>query len=417
MAEYEMPRMTLEERRKYLKRVWPRYIQSDRKGRGALLVEMEQVTGMHRKSINRLMRSAHQGSLERKKRSAPRPPTYRKEVNAVVGVVWESLDYICAERLTPQLLCTARHLERFGELERVGVALTPQLEEQLARVSRATVQRMTSKLRSVGRANMCLPRRGPERANRTNSATKGVPMGRIPWQTQEPGHFEVDLVHHCGPSTQGDYAHTLQMIDGATGWSERVAVLGRGQRAMEEGFRRIQERVPFTIKELHPDNGPEFFNAHMLRFWGEELTGLKLSRSRPYHKNDNRWVEQKNDTLVRAYLGNGRLDTASQVAALNELYDQMWVYYNLFQPVLHLAEKRYMLEEGKMRRKWDEARTPYERLKQTGSLPQEQRHKLDLLYEQTNPRALRLEIYRRLAQLWRWQARQDCSDGGVKQVA
>ncbi len=101
MAEYEMPRMTLEERRKYLKRVWPRYIQSDRKGRGALLVEMEQVTGMHRKSINRLMRSAHQGSLERKKRSAPRPPTYRKEVNAVVGVVWESLDYICAERLTP----------------------------------------------------------------------------------------------------------------------------------------------------------------------------------------------------------------------------------------------------------------------------------------------------------------------------
>jgi IS30 family transposase len=102
-------------------------------------------------------------------------------------------------------------------------------------------------------------------------------MGRIPWQTQEPGHFEVDLVHHCGPNTLGDYAHTLQMVDAATGWSERVAVLGRGQRAMEQGFRRIQERLPFPIKELHPDNGPEFFNAHMLRFWGEQLTGLKLS--------------------------------------------------------------------------------------------------------------------------------------------
>jgi hypothetical protein len=228
-------------------------------------------------------------------------------------------------------------------------------------------------------------------------------MGRIPWQTQEPGHFEVDLVHHCGPNTLGDYAHTLQMVDAATGWSERVAVLGRGQRAMEQGFRRIQERLPFPIKELHPDNGPEFFNAHMLRFWGEQLTGLKLSRSRPYHKNDNRWVEQKNDTLVRAYLGNGRLDTCAHVVALNELYDLMWVYYNLFQPVLHLVEKQYLEQEGRMRRKWDTATTPYERLKQAGALSSEQQDKLDLLYMQTNPRQLRTEIYRRLAQLWAWQ--------------
>lgn len=309
MAEENMPRMTLDERRKYLKRVWPRYVQADRKGRGTLLVEMEAMTGMHRKSLTRLMCRAGAGALERSPRSTARPPTYRKEVQAVVGVVWESLDYICAERLTPQLLTTARHLERFGELERVGVALTPELEAQLCLVSRATVQRMTTRLRQLGRGGAALPRRGPERANRRNSATKGVPMGRIHWQIEEAGHFEVDLVHHCGVSTQGEYAHTLQMIDGATGWSERVAVLGRGQRAMQEGFTRIKERVPFTIKELHPDNGPEFFNDHMVRFWGEELTGLTLSRSRPYHKNDNRWVEQKNDTLVRAYLGNGRLDT------------------------------------------------------------------------------------------------------------
>jgi hypothetical protein len=394
--------MTLNERRKYLKRLWPRYIQADKKGRGALLTEMEQVTGMHRKSITRLMRSAHQGSLERKKRKTKRSPTYGKEVGQVVSVVWESLDYICAERVQPQLLSTARHLAQFGELDKIGITLTPQLEEQLAGVSRPTVQRMISKLRSLNTA-LCLPRRGPERANRKNSATRGVPMGRIPWQTQEAGHFEVDLVHHCGQSTQGEYAHTLQMVDAATGWSERVVVHGRGQRAMEEGFRRIQGRVPFQIKELHPDNGPEFFNDHMVRFWGEELTGLRLSRSRPYHKNDNRWVEQKNDTLVRAYLGNGRLDTGVQVAALNELYDLMWVYYNLFQPVLHLSEKHYLQEEGKMKRRWDTARTPYERLKQTGALSSEQQEKLDRLHAQTNPRQLRNEIYERLAELWKCQ--------------
>src|SRR5262245_21364416 len=107
MADEEM---TLAERRKYLKRMWPRYAQADRKGRNVLLTEMEQVTGMHRKSLTRLMASAHQGSLERNKRKTKRSPTYGKEVEQVVSVVWESLDYICAERLTPQLLSTALHL-------------------------------------------------------------------------------------------------------------------------------------------------------------------------------------------------------------------------------------------------------------------------------------------------------------------
>jgi hypothetical protein len=404
MAEDEM---TLNERRKYLKRVWPRYLQADRKGKGALLTEMEQVTGMHRKSIIRLMTSP---TLSRKKRTTKRAPTYGKEVEGVVALVWESLDYICAERLTPQLLHTASHLDRFGELASVGITLTPNLQELLAQVSRSTVQRITGKLRSLGRAGAgALPRTGPERANRNrgNCATKGVPMGRIPWHTQEAGHFEVDLVHHCGGSTQGEYAHTLQMVDGATGWSERVAVLGRGQRAMAQGFTRIKERVPFAILELHPDNGPEFFNDHMIRFWGEELTGLKLTRSRPYHKNDNRWVEQKNDTLVRAYLGDGRLDTPTHVRAMNEMYDLMWVYYNLFQPVLHLSEKVYMEQEGQMKRKWDLAKTPYERLKHSGGLSGEQQEQLEQLYAQTNPRALREEIYKRLSQLWEWQRQKE----------
>lgn len=109
--------MTLNERRKYLKKIWARYLQADRKGRGVLLTEMEAVTGMHRKSIIRLMTSS---SLERKKRITKRVPTYGNEVERVVALVWESLDYICAERLTPQLLTTASHLERFGELARMG---------------------------------------------------------------------------------------------------------------------------------------------------------------------------------------------------------------------------------------------------------------------------------------------------------
>ena len=223
-------------------------------------------------------------------------------------------------------------------------------------------------------------------------------MGRIPWDTKEPGHFETDLVHHGGESAAGEYGYTLQLIDVATGWSERVTLLGRGQQAMEKAFTQVLERLPFAIKEVHPDNGTEFFNYHLVRFWKEKVTGVHLSRSRPYQKNDNRYVEQKNDTLVRQYFGELRLDTPEQIAAGNALYERMWLYYNLFQPVMHLCEK--MVEGDKVRRKWDQAQTPYQRLVATGVLSQEQQARLQALYEQTNPLLLRDEIYAGLDALW-----------------
>ncbi len=376
--------MTVNERRKYLKLMKVRYVAAKRVERSQLLTEMQEVTSLHRKSLTRLM---HTASLERTKRQKPRPRTYGSEIERVVVRVWESRDYICAERLTPSLLRMAQHLARFEPL-----GLTAQVEGQLATISRATVARILGKYRSRMRR---LPQKGAERANQV---TKGVPMGRIPWDISDPGHFEVDLVHHNGESSAGLYGHTIQLVDVATGWSERVAVMGRGQSAMEVGFRRIVERLPFPIRELHPDNGSEFFNQHLVRFWKDKVVGVQLSRSRPYQKNDNRMVEQKNDTLVRQYVGHQRLDSPEQVAALNALYEQMWLYYNLFQPVLHLCEKTVV--DGKVHRKWDQAKTPYERLLTSKMLGPEQQVRLQHLYEQTNPLALRQEIYQHLTGLW-----------------
>ena len=187
-------------------------------------------------------------------------------------------------------------------------------------------------------------------------------------------------------------------MDVATGWSERVAVLGRNQRAMQAGFRRILKRLPFPILQLHPDNGSEFFNDHMIRFWSEHIVGLKLSRSWPYRENDNRIVEQKNDTLVRAYLGYARIDTPAQCAALNALYDQMWTYYNLFQPVLHLVGKAVV--DGRLKRRWDRACTPYDRVLDSGVLGSQQQALLAVTYTQTNPRRLRRQIYQDLERMW-----------------
>lgn len=380
--------MTIDERRKYLRKLLPPYVAADRAGRGRLLDEMERVTGMHRKALIRLMRSQ---KLDRKPSVKPRGREYGLEVERVVRVVWEALDYVCAERLKPALLPVARHLAGFGEL-----VLTPRVEDQLAAIGLSTLREM---LRRLPTPQPRLPRKGPEEANRLR---KGVPMGRMAWDTSEPGHFEADLVHHCGVWASGEYAHTLQLVDLATGWSERVAVLGRGQLAMEGGFRRILDRLPFPLLELHPDNGGEFFSDHLIRYFGEEVTGMRLSRSRPYRKNDNRLVEQKNHTLVRAYLGNARLDTPERVEALNEIYELMWVYYNLFQPVMHLVEK--VVVDGKLVRKHDRAATPYERLKAAGGLAPDEIKRLDALYVRTNPRELRRHIRARLSALWDPQA-------------
>lgn len=377
-------RMTVNERRKYLKLMKPRYQKARRKEQSALLSEMEQVTGLHRKSLLRLL---HSDNLERTKRTKERGRTYGLATEQVILAVWESLDYVCAERLTPVLLSTAQHLARFG-----SVHLSHEVEEQLGQISEATVTRLLRRHRS---RKQRLPQKGPERANQVR---KPVPMKRIPWQTREPGHFEVDLVHHGGESTEGIYVHTLQLVDVATGWSERVAVLGKGQQAMEAGFRRILERLPFAVKELHPDNGPEFFNHHLVRFWGQSITGLTLSRSRPYHKNDNRFVEQKNATLVRRYFGTIRLDTPQHLQAMNTLYDRMWLYYNFFQPVMHLEEK--IAQADHVLRHWDQAQTPYQRLVAAGTLQSDQQARLQTLYEQTNPMTLRKEIYQLLVALW-----------------
>jgi transposase InsO family protein len=361
----------------------PHYQKAKRAERSRLLTDMEEVTGLHRKSLLRLL---HASSLNRKKRTTPRKRIYGLAVEQAILVVWESLDYVCAERLTPVLLSTAQHLARFG-----SVCLTSEVEQQMEQISEATITRCLRKHRA---RKQRLPRKGPERANQVR---KAVPMKRIPWDTTEPGHEEVDLVHHGGESAAGEYAHTIQLIDVATGWSERVAVLGRGQTAMEAGFRRILERIPFPILELHPDNGSEFFNQHLVRFWKDKVTGVQLSRSRPYHKNDNRFVEQKNATLVREYFGTQRLDTTEQVAAMNVLFEQMWLYYNLFQPVLHLIEKQ--VQPDGIVRKWDKAQTPYQRLLASGKLKAEQHTRLQTLYEQTNPLHLREQIYQGLAAL------------------
>jgi len=381
--------MNKDEQYKYLRMMRRRYRSADRKTKGKLLDEMESVLGIHRKSLIRLMN----GSLIRKKRERERGRIYGPAVDDALRVIYETYDGICAERLTPNLVSMARQLARHGELRTTGKLL-----DQLDRISISTVQRILNRIRQDQ------PRVPRGRPKSGRGITRGIPMKRLSWKIAKPGSFESDLVHHCGPWASGEYVYTIQWIDVATGWSERRAVLGRGSLVIEDAFLIFLARLPFPVLEIHPDNGSEFFNHHLLRFWGHRVRDVILTRSRPYHKNDNPRVEQKNSTLVRRYLGYDRLDTVEQVLAVNRFYDKMWVYYNLFQPVMHLAEKEFVQDDNggtRVIRRHDKARTPFDRLCDTDAITKTHREQLEALRDGINPRRLRQQIYDDLDDIFR----------------
>lgn len=384
MAETEP--MNVDERRKYLHKMRIRYWQTtDKKGKGALLDEMATVTQLHRKSLLRLMH----GDLARKPRRQQRGKVYGSDVQQVVKQIAHSLDYPCAERLQPNLVWVGKHLAAHGEL-----TLPAGLERKLKMISVSTLKRLLPPSRQAA-----------ERIAHGQGSPKGryaqrhaIPIRRIPWDETVPGHLEIDLVHHCGPSPAGQYVHTLQATDVATGWSECVALLGRSYLVIQNGFQRLEQRLPFPILEVHPDNGSEFINEVLLSCWRERVRPLNISRSRPYVKNDNRFVEENNFSQVRAYLGYNRLDTVAHTHLANQLYDQLWLYHNFFQPVLRLKEKHW--HEGCCQRIYHPAAPPLDRLLCTRLLPPPQQAVLLARRQSINPVAVRTQIHNLLDQIF-----------------
>ena len=380
-------KMTLSERRKYLKKQQNRYYAANRKERGRLLDEMGSITGLHRKALIRLMHS----DLKRKLRSKQRGRVYGSDVEDALRIIRESYDGICAERLAGNLGKMAKQLQEHGEM-----VVTEGLLAQLQSISLASIKRKLKRIRQDE------PRLKRSRPFTRNEVARSIPMRRIAWDEPTPGHFETDLVHHCGQMADGQYVHTLQMVDVTTGWSERRAILGRSQLVVQDAFRRIRLRLPFPVLEIHPDNGSEFLNQPLTVVWAELFPKAEFSRSRPYQKNDNRFVEQKNDSLVRNYFGFERLDTVSHVQLMNQIYDKMWLYYNFFLPVMRLKSKELLGPAGtlnKIKRHYDVAQTPFDRLCAAQVLSSPQLIRLQQLRKNTNPRQLHREIQALLDQL------------------
>jgi hypothetical protein len=312
-----------------------------------------------------------------------------------VAIIADTLDWICAERLKPALPKMACHLAKFGEMQ-----TTPGLLAQLQEISVSTLRRM---LKRIDRPPSRLPQ--ARRGRRPDTLAQAlVPIAVIPSKQPEPGHFEVDLVHHSRSGVMGPFACTIQFIDVLTGWSERFAILGHEFDTVWQALQAFREQCPMTVRQIHTDNGSEFINHALVSQFPEVMGDASFTRGRPGFKNDNRFVEQKNGSLVRAYLHDLYLFTPEHVSMLNALYADMRVYYNCFQPVLRQnLRQAVVFSDGICRiiRRHDTAKTPLERLiSARPPIARETVHALRAVYERTNPRKLKRRIHQDLDRLY-----------------
>jgi len=211
------------------------------------------------------------------------------------------------------------------------------------------------------------------------------------------GNVQIDLVEHCGQSVRGEYIHTLSSTDVSSGWWEGEAVMGRSQEVVFKSLKKVRDRFPFSLKQIHSDNGTEFINWHLFRYTNKEK--LRFSRSRPNKKNDNCFVEQKNWTHVKKFVGYFRYDTKEELVILNDLYrSELRLYKNFFQPVIKLISKERI--GGRIHRKYDNPRTPYGRVMESDEVEERTKQKLMKVYMSVNPAQLKRAIDDKLNKLY-----------------
>ncbi len=316
--------------------------------KGELLGEMVELTGYHRGHAQRLLQGGPpRAAVGRGLRRPGRAVSYGPKVTAALKVASEATGWICGKRLAPALPRLVPALEAEGTL-----VLDDELRAQLLRVSPATIDRRLAEARRKARP------RGLPTTNPGSLLKRQIPVRTYtPWDRQKPGFLEVDLVAHCGESTDGTYCCTLDAVDIATGWTECEPVGNRGQLAVHEAIGRIRSRLPFALLGIDSDNGSEFINAHLKRYCDTE--GITFTRGRAYHKDDQAHVEQKNYTAVRLLVGYGRYEGQEAVEQLRRIYALSRLQINGWLPVMKLIGKER--DGARVTKRYDEPKTPFER--------------------------------------------------------
>ena len=343
-----------------------------------MLDEAAKRTGLKRKVLIRKLTGWRPAVVGKRKRRRKRKASYGAEVITALAVVWEIFDYPCGQRLEGALRQQIEHLRELGEL-RCSAAVA----EKLQRVSAKTIDRLLAKEKQ---ARLLKRNRNPGVHPLLYQKIAVKRAGD--YDPGEVGNLQLDYVAHCGRWAGGEYVHTLSGVDVASQWWEGQAIAGRSQQATREGLEGMRQRFPFRIREIHPDNDSGMINDLIWRYCRQ--AGIRMTRSRPYQKNDNAWVEQKNWTHVRKLVGYQRYDTPREMSLLNELYELFGRYRNFCLPVMKLVEK--VRVGGQIHRRYDQARTPYQRLLESGQINRKTKARREAIYQSLNPAQLHRPI-------------------------
>ncbi|MGH9668908.1 MAG: hypothetical protein ACRD3A_02195 [Terriglobales bacterium] len=377
--------MARRSKREYVRSIHHRYQQAARAEKRAILDEFTQVCGYHRKyGIWLLNRPLPAGA--RPRRVTRRAPTYSEAVIRIVAQVWEAAGYLCAQRLKaalPQWLPWVRR----------RMPLTAALEQQLLAISpRQIDRRLRDRKRGLKRRLYGTTRPG-------SLLKHMIPIKTDHWDVTRPGYLEIDLVSHSGASAAGEFLHTLDCVDIHTGWVERQAVRGKGQHGIVQALATIERQLPFALRGLDSDNGSEFINDHLWAFCRRPVgQAIQFTRSRPYKKDDNAHIEQKNWTHVRKLVGWDRYDSPEALQALNALYADLRIFQNLFQPSMKLLTK--VRKGSRLIRRYDTPRTPFQRVQVCPEADPRQVVALQQVLRATDPFTLSTRIDHHLERLW-----------------
>lgn len=364
----------------------------DRTQRGEITKHIVFVTNMHPKSAPRKFKTLQMRERARQDRRG-RPTQYGPDVTAALKTVWDAADEVCGELLHPVIREYVAILKR-DEMWTHQNDTT----EKLLRMSERTVKRRVSVFMKIRRS------KGGASTTSPSLLQHIIPIFKGPWRDLPPGVGQLDTVAHCGDTIAGSYVFTVNCTDVATYWVLPRAQWNKGQEATVTSLKTIKTRLPFPLTMLHPDSGGEFINWVAKRWC--EANDINLTRSEPYKKNDNMYVEERNGHVVRRYLGYQRLDCPGVIPLMNELYDVLALYLNHFRAVRRMIAKE-RVGARYVRRYERKAQTPYQRVLAHTKIPADVKTRLREEHEQLNPLLLKRQIDTLKTKIYQTQKRHE----------
>jgi hypothetical protein len=371
----------------YLKAVYLRYKKASKKEKSLILNELCQNCGYHRKHAIRALNTFKLFTKPKPKKRGKASLYNKSFIIKPLKRIWLAANLPCSKRLKAILPVWLPSYEKeFGKLPHDVLTA-------LYNISAATIDRLLKSTRIKYRG------RGRSTTKPGTLLKKHIPVKTDQWDETRPGFLEADTIAHCGESMAGMFAFTIDGVDIATGWTEQRAVWGKGETGVLQQIEDIEDSLPFPLLGFDSDNGSEFLNYHLMRHFLKRKQPVQFTRSRPYHKDDNAHVEQKNWTHVRQWLGYDRLDNPQVVTLMNDLYKTEWrLYHNFFLPSVKLIEKKRIA--SKTIKRYDTPKTPYQRIMESPYISDTVKRSLKNQFELLNPFKLRKAMEKKLAKIF-----------------